>query len=105
MIVVCKKYRCLEQTKGEFKKTEHMKLVRENLKLEKSYIDEQNKTMKTSGIYFEVDKEVTEKRNKPEGNEPTEKELLLAEAKELGLDVDGRTGIDKLKELIAGVEK
>lgn len=29
-----------------------------------------------------------------------EKELLLAEAKELGLDVDGRTGLEKLKQLI-----
>lgn len=29
-----------------------------------------------------------------------EKELLLTEAKGLGLDVDGRTGIEKLKQLI-----
>ncbi len=97
-IVVCKKYRLLEQSGGNFKVTEHKKLIRGSVKIDELDVKKANNVSKSSGIYYEIDKEATEKRNGK--GQPDEKEQLLAEAKELGIDVDKRTGVEKLKLLI-----
>lgn len=104
MIVVCEKFRLLEQSDGKFKINEYRKSLRKSVKIEDDYMKRSNANAKISGIYYELDKEATEARNAPkdEGQDESkvEKDMLLEKAKSLGLDVDGRMGVKKLKELI-----
>lgn len=101
MIVVCKKYRLLEKSDGKFKVNEHRKELRSSVKIEKSYVDAQNKLSKITGIVYEVDEKATKDRDeKLNPKEKTEKEELQEKATELGIEFDGRTSVAKLKELI-----
>lgn len=106
MIVVCNKWRLIDKSDGKFKVNDMRKQLRSSVKIEDHYMKAQNNLAPVTGIFYEVDKEATRKRDekinpKPE---PTEKELLQARAEELGIEFDGRTGIEKLKELIAEKE-
>lgn len=107
MIIVCKQFRLFEQVKGKFKVTDMKKEIRSSVKVDEDFVKVSNANSATSGIYYEIDEEATKARNEklnPSKKEPSEKDILLEKAKGLGLDVDGRTGIDKLRELIAEQE-
>ena len=95
MIVVCKKYRLIEQTKGKFAVNKMRKLLRNSVKISDTECEEYNKLSKVTGIVYEVDKTATDNRN-----EVIEMKPLIKQAEKLGIEVDGRWGKAKLKEEI-----
>lgn len=108
MIVVCKKFRLIEKSKGKFT-TEHKKEIRSKLKLDDQYVKVQNKISGITGIYYEVDEKATKERLEIIESKKTpvsdngkngELEALKQRATDLGIEFHGRSGIEKLTELI-----
>lgn len=113
MIVVCKKFRLIQQSKGKFKNNDFRELLRNSVKLEKSEIEAYNKVAETSGVLYVIDEEATQKRldslatkeEKPASSpdkdlKKIELEAARSRAKDLGIEFGGNTGLKKLNELI-----
>jgi hypothetical protein len=80
-------------------------LMRSGAKIPESYVNQINAGWKTSGQFYEIDKEATKKRNDSltKSNEPTRKELK-EKADKLGLEYPSNIKTEKLIELIKGEE-
>jgi len=105
MIVVCKKFRQIGQSNGVFKINEHRKEMRSNVKIDELDVAKFNAVATGSGIYYEIDKESTKKRNellnpKPKNNRAE----LKAKATDLGLEFADNIPTPKLIELIESIE-
>jgi len=98
-IVVCKKFRLVEISKGEFKNNDMKKEVRSAVKISEEDVKELNSNYKTSGIIYEIDKKATEERDNELAPKPDRKALLL-EAESMGLEFKKNIKTDALIELI-----
>jgi hypothetical protein len=98
-IVVVKKFRLIEKSKGKFKVNEHRKLLRSSVKITRDEVSDYNKVAETTGIYWEVDEKATEERN---GNkEPKlDREAIKKQADELGIEYQKNIKTDALLKLI-----
>lgn len=92
MIVICEKRRLIESQKGLFVNSEHFKVLRTGLALEKSFVESENKACGISGIFYAFEEFKTEKDEN--------KEALKQRAIGLGIEVDGRMGEKTISKLI-----
>jgi hypothetical protein len=96
-IVVCKKYRLIEQSKGKFVNNEHRKLQRSSVKISKEDFEKFNSTYAISGILYEIDEKATEERNKPKELSRFE---LKKQAESMGLEYSKNIKTEALQALI-----
>lgn len=103
MIVVCKKFRLIEQSNGKFKINEHRKQLRSSVKIDKLAMEAENKLSPISGIHYEIDEKSTDERNKIINNKSETKldrNALKLEADSMGLEYAKNIKTEALKELI-----
>lgn len=98
-VVVCKKFRLIEQTKGKFAINKMRKPLRSSVKISKREMESYNKIASKTGIIYEVDEKATKERN-----EAIEIKPLAEKAVKLGIEIDGRWGKAKLEEEIKKAE-
>lgn len=96
-IVVCKKYRLIEQSGGKFKNNDMRKLMRSKVVISKLDFDTLNSSFETSGIIYEIDEDKTKELFSVE---KLDRDALKNEADKMGLDYPKNIKTDALKELI-----
>jgi len=95
-IVVCKKFRLVEISQGEFKNNDMKKLERSSVKISEEDVKNFNAGYKTSGIIYEIDEKATKERNTPK----VDRDALKLEATNLKLEFADNIPTPKLIELI-----
>jgi len=97
MVVICEKRRLIESQRGLFVNSEHFKVLRTGLALEKSFVEAENKACGISGIFYAFE-EVEEAEEIKDGLQ--NKEALKQRAVDLGIEVDGRMSEKTISKLI-----
>jgi len=81
-IVVCKKFRLIEISKGKFKNNDMKKELRSSVKITKEDMERFNAVHGSTGIIYEIDEKATAERNAPK----LDRTALIEEAKSMGLE-------------------
>ena len=96
LIVVANLYKLARLDGNKFAK-EHKTLVRENAKVHIDWVNQVNNNWQDTGRWYEVNQELTDKYY---GEDKPNRDELLKEATEMGLDFAKNIKTDKLIELI-----
>lgn len=98
-IVVCKKFRLIEQSKGLFVLGEMRKETRSAVKISEEDMNNFNSIATKTGVLYEIDEVATKERDLSLEPKPDRKALLL-EAAEMGLEFAKNIKTDQLINLI-----